>query len=88
RLQERFPITFRLRGASGSLEAEEELDYTGHTAQFVGEIFESYFREQGGDFLGWLDINSPAPLFLTTLRLEYGSGGDFQLTATPPVARP
>jgi endoglucanase len=88
RLQERFPVTFRLRGASGSLEAEEELDYTGHTAQFVGEIFESYFREQGGDFLGWLDINSPAPLFLTTLRLEYGSGGDFQLTATPPVARP
>ncbi|HRR57357.1 MAG TPA: hypothetical protein P5057_10360, partial [Acidobacteriota bacterium] len=88
RLQARFPITFRLRSASGSLAAEEELDYTGHTAQFVNEIFETYFRGQSGDFLGWLDINSPAPLFLTTLRLEYGSGGDFQLTATPPAARP
>lgn len=79
-----FDILFRLWESGGTLEAEERFPYQGHEAKFVGELFEAYFRSSGGDFLGWLDIESPIPLYATALRLEYGGPGGFQLTATPP----
>ncbi|GAB4238692.1 MAG: hypothetical protein Kow00109_13240 [Acidobacteriota bacterium] len=78
-----FDIVFRLWESGGAVGAEELVPYQGHQAKFISELFEGYLPPGGGEFLGWLDIESPVPIHATALRLEYGGPGGFQLTSTP-----
>lgn len=75
----RFDLTLRLFDQDGNQVAVlEDFPFEGHLARFAWQVFPDFPDE----FIGKVQIEAPAELLLTVLRLEMTSPG-FQLTAIP-----
>ena len=74
-------LTARLFDDRGNLVQEASGEFLG--ARFFTEIFPAVADDAQGEFVGSLEMSSPAPIYGASLRQQLLPGGSFQLTEVP-----